>query len=234
MRKLLVTFFGLGYGPVAPGTWGSAGALAVYLALFFAMGGVPWWLLLVLIALACGVNLAFGRWAVAHFAGTDPKPVVIDEVAGMWLSLLFVPVGSGVHALVVCAAAFFLFRIFDILKLPPARQLERLPDGAGILCDDLAAGVQANVVLQVGLVVWAMLSSDVQGGITLGLVQGVTEFLPVSSSGHLALGRALLDNPMLKESPLLFDVAVHAATLLAIVVYFRVEVWRLIRGGVFT
>ena len=67
-------------------------------------------------------------------------------------------------------------------------------------------------------------------GVILGLLQGLTEFLPVSSSGHLALIRAIFDNPALNESPLVFDVAVHAATLLAIVVYFRVEVLRLLRG----
>lgn len=71
-------------------------------------------------------------------------------------------------------------------------------------------------------------------GIILGLLQGLTEFLPVSSSGHLALGRALFNNPALRESPLLFDVAVHAATLCAIVIYFRREVWCMIRGGVMT
>lgn len=71
-------------------------------------------------------------------------------------------------------------------------------------------------------------------GIILGLVQGLTEFLPVSSSGHLALMRAIFDNPVLKESPLVFDVAVHAATLLAIVVYFRMEVLKLLRGCLMT
>ena len=71
-------------------------------------------------------------------------------------------------------------------------------------------------------------------GIILGLIQGLTEFLPVSSSGHLALMRALFDNPTLKESPLVFDVAVHAATLLAILIYFRAEVLKLIRGCLVT
>ena len=71
-------------------------------------------------------------------------------------------------------------------------------------------------------------------GIILGLIQGLTEFLPVSSSGHLALGRAIFNNPALAESPLLFDVAVHTATLLAIIVYFRAEVLKLIRGFIIT
>lgn len=71
-------------------------------------------------------------------------------------------------------------------------------------------------------------------GIILGLIQGITEFLPVSSSGHLALMRAVIDKAELMESPLLFDVAVHTATLLAIVIYFRREVLRLLRGALMT
>ena len=151
MRRLLVSFFGLGYGPVAPGTWGSLGAIAIYFALHLILGGVPWWVLLVMIASAAAVNLCLGGWAVAHYGSNDPKAVVVDEAAGMWTSLLLVPVWAGVSAAWVCGAAFLLFRLLDILKLPPAKQLERLPAGAGILADDLAAAVQTNIVLQIGL-----------------------------------------------------------------------------------
>ncbi len=149
MRRALVSFFGLGYGPIAPGTWGSFGAVVLYLLLWYALGGVPWWTLLILIVAACAVSLLCGSWAVAYYGSTDPKPVVIDEVAGMWLSVMLVPMRSLTAALWVCGVAFVLFRILDILKLPPARQLERLGAGAGILCDDLAAAVQTNIVLQV-------------------------------------------------------------------------------------
>lgn len=153
MRRVLVSFFGLGYGPVAPGTWGSFGALVLYLLLWYALGGVPWWTLLILIVAACAVSLLCGSWAVAYYGSADPRPVVIDEVAGMWLSVLLVPVPAArdrwLTALLVCGSAFVLFRILDVLKLPPAKELERLPAGAGILCDDLAAAVQTNVVLQI-------------------------------------------------------------------------------------
>jgi len=70
--------------------------------------------------------------------------------------------------------------------------------------------------------------------VILGLVQGLTEFLPVSSSGHLALMRAVFNNPALTESPIVFDVAVHVATLLAIVIYYRREVLRVLRGFLVT
>lgn len=150
MRKLLVSFFGMGYGPVAPGTWGSFGAVLIYFLLRWTLGEpLSWWVSLVLIAAACAVNLLLGRWAVEHYGSSDPGQVVIDEAAGMWLSVLFVPAATMPRALLVCGAAFILFRVLDILKLPPAKQLERLPAGAGILCDDLAAGVQANILLQI-------------------------------------------------------------------------------------
>jgi phosphatidylglycerophosphatase A len=144
-----VSFFGLGYGPIAPATWGSFGAMVVYVVLWrVLLAPVLWQVLVVLIAAACAANLLLGSWAITHYQSRDPRPMVIDEVAGMWLSVLFVPMDNTVRAVWACAAAFFLFRIFDIVKLPPARQLERLPAGAGILCDDLAAGIQTNIVLQ--------------------------------------------------------------------------------------
>lgn len=149
IRKLIVSFFGLGYGPIAPGTWGSFGAMLVYVVLWRVLGApVVWWVLLVLIAAACAANLLLGPWAVDYYQSRDPRPVVIDEVAGMWLSVLWVPMESVSRMVWACTAAFLLFRILDIVKLPPARQLERLPAGAGILCDDLAAGLQTNVILQ--------------------------------------------------------------------------------------
>jgi phosphatidylglycerophosphatase A len=73
----------------------------------------------------------------------DPQFVVIDEVAGQWITLLFAPV-----AWKTMLAGFILFRGFDIVKPPPVRQLERLPEGTGIVVDDVAAGVYALAVLQ--------------------------------------------------------------------------------------
>jgi phosphatidylglycerophosphatase A len=73
----------------------------------------------------------------------DPQNVVIDEVAGQWITLLFVPV-----AWQTVLAGFILFRGFDILKPPPVRQLERLPEGTGIVVDDVAAGVYALLMMQ--------------------------------------------------------------------------------------
>jgi phosphatidylglycerophosphatase A len=73
----------------------------------------------------------------------DPQFVVVDEVAGQWIALLFAPV-----AWKTALAAFILFRGFDIVKPPPVRQLEQLPEGTGIVVDDVAAGIYALAVLQ--------------------------------------------------------------------------------------
>jgi len=79
--------------------------------------------------------------------GHDARPIVIDEVLGMGLALLLVP-----KKIVYYVIAFVLFRLFDIVKPFPARQAERLPGGWGVMMDDLVAGVYANVVVQVVLI----------------------------------------------------------------------------------
>ncbi len=78
--------------------------------------------------------------------GDDPSIVVIDEVVGMWISLLFLP-----KTLLVATLAFLLFRAHDIVKIPPARQLEAVPNGFGIMLDDVVAGIYANISLRMVL-----------------------------------------------------------------------------------
>jgi phosphatidylglycerophosphatase A len=73
--------------------------------------------------------------------GEDPSVVVIDEVVGMWISLILLP-----KTIAATVMAFLLFRLFDILKPPPARQSERFRNGWGIMTDDVVAGVYANLV----------------------------------------------------------------------------------------
>jgi phosphatidylglycerophosphatase A len=160
IRKWAMTGLGLGYAPVASGTFGSAGAIAVAFATWTiqqAAGAPPAaldiaWIALTL--LACAGCVAWGQWAIDYFAARSRKPgdpgaVVIDELAGQWVSLIALPLGGFRHAVAVLAVQFFLFRLFDVVKPPPARQLERLPAGWGILTDDLAAGVYANIVGQI-------------------------------------------------------------------------------------
>jgi phosphatidylglycerophosphatase A len=96
-----------------------------------------------LIAIAVGLGIPAAT-AVARSSGIkDPQQVVIDEVAGQWIALLFAPVSWK-----TLLGGFILFRGFDILKPPPVRQLERLPAGTGIVVDDIAAGLYSLVVMQ--------------------------------------------------------------------------------------
>jgi len=135
----LATALGAGYAPVAPGTWGSA----VGLLLWFALPSTPWMQALVIVAI-----VAAGVWsggvAERHFGRADPGQVVIDEVAGMLVTLFLNPVGW-----LGAAGGFLLFRVADILKPFPARRLERLHGGLGIMADDVMAGIYANVALRV-------------------------------------------------------------------------------------
>jgi phosphatidylglycerophosphatase A len=143
LRVLIATVFGVGLAPVAPGTWGSLPGVALAWGIGAFLG--PWWVAAALLLVA-----AAGTWAAEgtarHFGHEDPRPVVVDEVAGQLLTLLFVP--PTWQALL---AGFLLFRFFDILKPYPAGALERLPGGAGIMADDLAAGIYANLVLQAAI-----------------------------------------------------------------------------------
>jgi phosphatidylglycerophosphatase A len=127
-----------------PGSWGSAATVLI------------WWLasrwiapsqqlyaaiLLALFAIAIGIPAAT---RVAHASGIkDPQFVVIDEVAGQLITLIAVPVSWK-----TLLAGFILFRGFDIVKPPPVRELEQLPSGAGIVLDDVAAGLYALIVMQ--------------------------------------------------------------------------------------
>jgi len=135
------TWFGCGYASAAPGTFGSAGALVVA-PLWLWMNWAPW--TLALLALALTPLSIWSATVTARSAGRkDPGLVVVDEVLGQWVTLAGAPSLDWRFLL----AGFLLFRILDILKPFPARQLEALPDGTGIVADDLMAGVYGAAVL---------------------------------------------------------------------------------------
>jgi len=142
--RLTATFFGTGYLHPGPGSWGSAATVLL------------WWLIacnilptnqayvcagLALFAVAIGIPAAT---LVARASGKkDPQFVVIDETAGQLITLIAAPLTW--KCLVV---GFILFRAFDIVKPPPIRLLERLPEGTGIVIDDVGAGLYALAVMQ--------------------------------------------------------------------------------------
>ena len=143
----IATFFGAGLGKPGPGTWGSVATVLLWTlygwlahptsqALFLALAG------LIAFSLMLGVPAAT---IVARESGRkDPQFVVIDEVAGQAITLLFSPFDWR-HGLL----ALILFRLFDITKPFPVRQLESLPEGWGIVFDDVAAGLYALGVASV-------------------------------------------------------------------------------------
>jgi len=155
VRKLLLTGLGTGHLPIAPGTWGSAGACIVFIAVAFAAGGQQICLTGTMLILAAAATLIcgfLGRWAEADFGRKDPGQVTLDEWAGQAIALCWLPLGAGPWGWIVATgAAFVAFRAFDIIKPPPIRRLEKLPGGWGIVADDLLAGVYANITLQLVL-----------------------------------------------------------------------------------
>ncbi|HWY23169.1 MAG TPA: phosphatidylglycerophosphatase A [Candidatus Acidoferrum sp.] len=136
---LIATFFGVGQIRPGPGTWGSAATVALWAA--FAHALAPSVRTAVAVALAVVITLIGIPAATQVARGSarkDPQFVVIDEVAGQLVALIGVPL-----AWKSFLATFILFRVFDIVKPPPVRQLEALPEGAGIVLDDVAAGLYA-------------------------------------------------------------------------------------------
>lgn len=146
LQVAIATGFGIGYAPVAPGTVGSLPGLLLYWLLYRAGG---WPAVLPAVALVIGVGIWAANAAERRFQRKDPGAVIIDEVAGQLVTLIgFAPSPT------MLVAGFFLFRLFDILKPFPARRLEGLPGGSGIMMDDLVAGVYANLALHG--VVWLL------------------------------------------------------------------------------
>ncbi len=143
----IATVFGAGYLPVAPGTAGSL----ISALLFFLIPAENSFHLLVL-----AVILPVGYWSCLigqRLWGGDPSRVVIDEFAGCWIACLAVPVSWGIAGITV---AFILFRLFDILKPWPVSVFDEMKSPAGILLDDVAAGVLSAVIIIIGNQLYGM------------------------------------------------------------------------------
>ncbi len=149
-KRWIVSFGGAGLLPAMPGTFGSLAAAIVFYLLWLAFGQAAWRIVPALLLVVGAVAIALGRWAEDYFKTVDPRQFVLDEVVGQWLTLLCVPRADfSAHPLPCIAAAFFLFRAFDIAKPFPIRRIERLPAGWGIVLDDVAAAVYAGIGFRV-------------------------------------------------------------------------------------
>jgi len=146
--KCIATGIYSGYFPIWPGTAGSIPAWLI--AFLFIRGHTP------ILAAVTVVAFCVSVWSAGkaeQTLGRDAKKIVIDEWAGMFLALLLVPYSFRNYLI-----AFFIFRAFDVIKLPPAAQAEKLHGGWGVTMDDVVAGIQANVVTQLVIVVLSRLS----------------------------------------------------------------------------
>ncbi|HLN54251.1 MAG TPA: phosphatidylglycerophosphatase A [Lentimicrobium sp.] len=140
--RIIVTFSGIGYFPVAPGTAGSIAALIpAILIMNYAVYSSLWLLALIAVFTVLGV---IGSSIMEKHWCKDPQNIVVDEAVGMWISLLFLPFN---WFLVI--TAFILFRFFDIFKPWGISKLQDMKGGYGIMADDIVAGIAANITTQV-------------------------------------------------------------------------------------
>jgi phosphatidylglycerophosphatase A len=145
LARAIATAGFVGFVPFAPGTAGSAVGLLVYAAVRAIDSAA-------VEAATIGVVFVTGVWAanvVERQLGKDPGPVVIDEVLGMLVTLAFLDV-----TMPGAAAGFLIFRVLDVIKPYPAGRFEQVPGGAGIMLDDVMAGVYGNLVLRLLIGAW--------------------------------------------------------------------------------
>jgi len=139
--KIIASFFYIGYLPFMPGTFGSLAGLGVY---FLIRNNIWAYVLLVMVLVVLGF-LVSGRFEKI-MGKKDDQRIVIDEVVGIFLSLLFVP-----YDLRLVAAGFIIFRILDTLKPFAIRRLQNLKGSSGVMLDDIAAALCTNIILQLFL-----------------------------------------------------------------------------------
>lgn len=142
LKKILFTAFYSGYFPIAPGTAGTFVGMIFYILEFVIFGKISWMINLAIVLVMLYPAIKIGDAGEEFFGEKDPSGVVLDEVMGYWISVLFHPFNWTIVIL-----AFFIFRILDIIKPFPAGRLQKLNGGLGIMIDDYIAGVYTNIIL---------------------------------------------------------------------------------------
>jgi len=243
MKRLLTSCLGLGRLPLAPGTYGSIPPAIIFacLCLFGASAAITSLIMAALTILGSIICIKFAHAAIEATQKNDPPEVVADEFAGQALTFICVPFllknPSPAQIWTATAIGFLFFRLFDITKPWPVKKLEKYKNGFGILADDLMAGIYAGLLLMLCLKAPTLeflnsngLSLNMFSAAILGAVQGLTEFLPVSSSGHLVLFENFFGLNPQKTEMLLFDLTTHLGTLIAIFIVFRKSIAAFIKS----
>ncbi|MEQ9619745.1 MAG: phosphatidylglycerophosphatase A [Deltaproteobacteria bacterium] len=140
VAKLIATFFYVGLLPYAPGTWATAAAIPFY----YLISGIPYYFYIAVTVVVIIISVRASDEVEKIYGKADPGQIVADEVCGYLVTMILIP-----PTLTNIIIGFFLFRFFDMVKPPPARQAERLPGGLGVVMDDVVAGIFANIVLQI-------------------------------------------------------------------------------------
>jgi len=147
LRPLIATCFGLGNSPIMPGTCGALLGPAIYIPLAWLVRTEPLQTALIAVALLAWswITVALGGWAESYYQKKDSQAFVTDEVAGFLFTVLLFH--DPANPILTTLWAFPVIRIIDIVKIPPAKQLEKLPRGWGVLADDLLGSVYAAISL---------------------------------------------------------------------------------------
>ena len=143
---VLATGFGAGFSPLVPGTAGTLAAIPLYLILSSIPFPIYEWTIVAFFFLSCWIS----DKAQSYWGTKDDRRIVIDEIMGFLVTMLWVP-----KTLFFIAAGFILFRFFDILKPFPIRRLEQLKSGYGVVLDDVLAGIYSNIFLHIILRFWS-------------------------------------------------------------------------------
>jgi phosphatidylglycerophosphatase A len=138
-KLFILTGFFIGYSPFFPGTLASL--LGLFFIIFLIKNKILYLIIFLLATIFC---LLFSNWGEKFFNKKDPKQIVIDEIAGMFISFFYLP-SYNIKTYII---GFFLFRLLDILKPTPIKYLEKMESGIGIILDDLIAGIFTNILLR--------------------------------------------------------------------------------------
>ncbi len=144
LKEFIFTGMYSGYFPVAPGTAGSLVAMGIYIIEYYLFGKASWIANLAVVLVMIYPSIKISGEGERFFGKKDPQEVVLDEMLGYWIAVLFYPFNWK-----IAVTAFFVFRFFDIIKPFPVNRIQKMQGGMGIVMDDIIAGVYANLVMLV-------------------------------------------------------------------------------------